>query len=106
MEILTVAIKSFSHKGLKNLYYNDDRSGVDSNHATKLIDMMDYIDSSHHPHDLKAIYNNKFSEKKGSAKGVYSIEINGNWRLTFQIESEGAIFLDYADYHGKQIKSR
>jgi len=101
-----LAIKGISHKGLKNLYYKDDHSGVSSDHVIKLTDMMDFIDASHHPQDIKAVYKNKFTEKKGSAKGVYSIEVSGNWRLTFQIESEGAVFLDYVDYHGKQIKSR
>ena len=52
------------------------------------------------------MYRSQFSEKKGSGQGVYSIEVNGNWRITFQIEEDGAIFLDYADYHGKQIKAR
>jgi len=101
-----LAIKGFSHKGLKKLFYKDDTSGVNSNHAIKLKYMLDAIDSSHHPHDLKSIYQDKFSEKKGSGEGVYSIEVNGNWRVTFQIVDDGAVFLDYRDYHGKQIKAR
>ena len=101
-----MAIKNFSHKGLKKLFVSDDRSGVNPKHANKLLNVMDAIDSSHHPQDLKAIYSGKFAEKKGSGKGVYSIEINGNWRVTFQIEDDGAILLDYVDYHGKQIKAK
>ena len=38
--------------------------------------------------------------------GVFSIEVNGNWRLTFEIEDDGAVLLDYRDYHGKQIKAK
>lgn len=101
-----MAIKGFSHKGLKNFFYNGDESGIDSNHLGKIEVMLDYIDASHNPADIKAIYKEKFEEKKGSAKGVYSIKINGNWRITFQISDDGAIFLDYRDYHGKQIKAR
>ena len=100
-----LAIKNFRHKGLKNLYYGDKKSGISSNHVTKVGYVLDALESSHHPRDLKAIYQKKFSEKKGSGEGVYSIEINGNWRITFQIESEGAILLDYIDYHGKNIKA-
>ena len=58
-------------------------------------------DASHHPIDLKAVYRDQFSEKKSSGEGVYSVKVNGNWRITFQIEDDGATFLDYADYHGK-----
>jgi len=101
-----LAIKGFSHKGLKKYYFQEDTSGIDTNHAEKIGYILDAVDSSHHPQDLKAIYKNKFAEKKGSGKGVYSIEVNGNWRITFQIEDDGAIFLDYVDYHGKMIKAR
>jgi len=101
-----LAIKSFSHKKLKQFYFNDDASGLNPNHLKALSFALDAIDSSHHPKDLKGIYSHKFSEKKGSGEGVYSIEINGNWRLTFQIDDDGAILLDYVDYHGKQIKAR
>ncbi len=101
-----MAIKGFSHKGLKKYYYNEDTRGININHAEKIGYILDAVSSSHHPKDLKAIYQDKFSEKKGSGKGVYSIEVNGNWRITFQIEDDGAVFLDYVDYHGKRIKSR
>lgn len=101
-----MAIKNFRHKGLKNLFYDDNKSGLNPNHITKITYALDAIDSSHHPKDLKGIYQSKFTEKKGSGEGVYSIEINGNWRITFQIESDGAVLLDYIDYHGKNIKAR
>lgn len=101
-----MAIKNFKHKGLKKFFYNDDKSGLNPKHVTKLGFALDAIDASHHPKDLKALYLAKFSEKKGSGKGVYSIEINGNWRLTFQVDEDGAILLDYVDYHGKQIRAR
>ena len=101
-----MAIKSFAHKGLKQFFYHGNESGLNSNHIDSIGYILDAVDSSHHPSDLKAIYKDKFSEKKGAGKGVYSIKVNGNWRITFQIQDEGAVFLDYLDYHGKQIKAR
>ena len=56
------------------------------------------------PKDLKAVFSS-LEQKKGSGEGVYSIQVNGNWRVTFQIEDDGAILVDYCDYHGKQIKA-
>lgn len=106
MEGYTLAIKSFTHKGLKLFFYEGNKSGLNANHLTSIEYILDAVDSSHHPKDIKAIYGDKFSEKKGSGKGVYSIKVNGNWRITFQIQDEGAVFLDYIDYHGKQIKAR
>ena len=101
-----MAIKSFTHKGLKQFFYEGNESGLNSNHIISIGLILDAVNASHHPSDLKAIYRQKFSEKKGSGKGVYSIEVNGNWRVTFQIKDDGAVFLDYLDYHGKNIKAR
>lgn len=101
-----LAIKNFTHKGLKKFFVKGDTSGLNPNHIDVVGYILDAIDSSHHPADLKAIYQRKFSEKSGSGKGVYSIEVNGNWRITFQIDSDGATLLDYRDYHGKNIKAK
>lgn len=101
-----MAIKHFFHKGLEKFHYNGDESGIDSNHARKLERILDAVEASHHPHDLKAVFLHRFSEKKGAGKGVYSVKVNGNWRVTFEVSDDGATFLDYCDYHGKQIKSR
>jgi proteic killer suppression protein len=55
---------------------------------------------------MKALYGHKFREKTGSGEGVYSLDVSGNWRVTFEIEDDGAVLLDYRDYHGKQIKAK
>jgi proteic killer suppression protein len=101
-----LAIKNFKHKGLKKFFYEDDTSKLNPNHIEALGYILDAIDSSHHPADLKALYPHKFGEKVGSGKGVYSIKVNGPYRVTFQIESDGAILLDYLNYHGKTIKAK
>ncbi len=36
---------------------------------------------------------------KGQQKGRWSIEVNGNWRLTFEFEDGNAYVVDYEDYH-------
>lgn len=101
-----MAIKSFAHKGLKNLFFNGDSSGVQPIHADKLGRMMDAIKASHNPRDLKAIFRHRFREKVGAGAGVYSLDVSGNWRMTFEIENDGAVLVDYRDYHGKQIKAK
>jgi proteic killer suppression protein len=32
-------------------------------------------------------------------KGVWSVKVSGNWRITFMFEGEDAILVDYKDYH-------
>lgn len=36
---------------------------------------------------------------RGELLGHWSIKVNGNWRVTFAFEGEGAILVDYQDYH-------
>lgn len=101
-----MAIKSFKNKELEGFFYYDERKGLKTEHIARLGMILDAINSSHHPVDLKALYGHKFAQKKGAGKGVYSIVVNGNYRVTFQIKDDGAVLLDYLDYHGKNIKAQ
>ena len=40
-----------------------------------------------------------FNELKGKRKGVYSVTVSGNWRITFKFDGESAIEVDLEDYH-------
>ena len=98
-----MAIKSFKSKALKK-FWQGDVSKVKADHVDKIKDILSVMHASHHPKDLKAVFPS-FEEKKGSGAGVFSIQVNGNWRMTFQIETDGAILVDYLDYHGKSIRA-
>lgn len=100
-----MAIKSFKSKALKLFWMNDDASKVKQSHIDSISDILTAIEASHAPRDLKQSFSS-FEEKKGGGIGTYTIKVNGNWRITFQIESEGAILIDYRDYHGKKIKTK
>lgn len=36
---------------------------------------------------------------KGDRKGIWSISVSGNWRLTFEFTDGSAYIIDYEDYH-------
>ncbi len=36
---------------------------------------------------------------KGELAGLWSVKVNGNWRLTYGFEGEDAVLVDYQDYH-------
>jgi proteic killer suppression protein len=40
-----------------------------------------------------------FHELGGDRKGVYSVRVTQNWRITFEWDGEDAIRVDYEDYH-------
>ncbi len=41
----------------------------------------------------------KLHPLKGSRKGIWSISVNGNWRLTFEFKDSNVYILNYEDYH-------
>jgi len=41
----------------------------------------------------------KLHPLKGNRKNIWSIEVSGNWRVTFQFKDSNAYILNYEDYH-------
>ncbi len=38
-------------------------------------------------------------ELKGRRKGIWSVRVSGNWRVTFRFKGRDAEIADYEDYH-------
>ena len=49
--------------------------------------------------DLPGYKLHELHELKGNKKGIWSITVNGNWRITFQFENGDAYIVNYEDYH-------
>lgn len=42
---------------------------------------------------------NFVGEAKGDLEGYYSIRVNSQWRIIFKWTHEGAVDVDFIDYH-------
>ena len=51
------------------------------------------------PDKLRAFPLWKAHQLTGDRKGVWSLHVTRNWRLTFQIENSEIVDVDYEDYH-------
>lgn len=91
-------IKSFKHKDLQKLFVHDDRSKINPNHILKIIRILDRLDASVSPQDMN-MPGYKLHELTGKQKGIWTVWISGNWRITFQFDGNYAINVDYLDYH-------
>ncbi len=91
-------IKSFKHKGLEKFYHQNDKSGINPQHAPKLSRILDRLDSAVNPQDMNLPGYN-LHELKGKDKGTWSVWVTGNWRVTFRFEGVDALQIDYLDYH-------
>ncbi len=91
-------IKSFKHKGLKQYYETGSTRGIQNSHANRLRMQLAALDTALDINDLD-IPGYQLHPLKGNRKGVWSISVNGNWRLTFEFADGNAYVLDYEDYH-------
>jgi len=41
----------------------------------------------------------KLHELGGRRKGIWSVWVSGNWRITFCFKDKDAVVVDYEDYH-------
>lgn len=91
-------IKSFKHKGLKKYFETGSTSGIQSKHEKKLRMQLTAIDTAQTIEDLN-LPGFKLHPLKGNRDGIWSITVNGNWRITFEFINGNAFILNYEDYH-------
>lgn len=91
-------IKSFKHKGLEKFYETGSTRGIQANHAGKLRMQLAALDTARTIEDLD-IPGYRLHELKGSRKGIWSITVNANWRITFEFTDGNVYIVNYEDYH-------
>jgi len=94
-----VKIKNFVHKGLKRLYMEDSARGLPPDAVDKLRAMLTFLQDMRDPEKLRAFPLWKAHLLAGGRKGVWSLHVTRNWRLTFRIEDDEILDIDYEDYH-------
>jgi proteic killer suppression protein len=91
-------IREFKHKGLESFFHSGNARGIRPEHADKVARILDRLDASTGPMDMN-LPGFKLHRLKGKEKEIYSVWVNGNWRITFKFVKEDAYVVDYRDYH-------
>ena len=91
-------IKSFKHKGLEKFYSSGSAKGIQAKHAKRLRMQLAALDTAHLVEDLD-IPGYRLHQLKGSLKGLWSITVNANWRITFEFTDGNVYIVNYEDYH-------
>ncbi|MEZ5435197.1 MAG: type II toxin-antitoxin system RelE/ParE family toxin [Pseudomonadales bacterium] len=91
-------IRSFKHKGLQQFFESGIARGIQAAHAKKLRMQLAAIDTAFVIGDLD-IPGYRLHQLKGNKKDVWSITVNGNWRITFEFNEGHAYIVNYEDYH-------
>lgn len=91
-------IQSFKHKGLEQFFKTGRKSGIQPNHIKRLKLILGRLNASSSPEDmnLPGLFLHSLS---GERADIWSVRVNGNWRVTFRFSGEHAEVVNYEDYH-------
>ena len=91
-------IKSFLHKGLEKFYRTGSKAGIQAKHSKRLRLILAQLNQATTIRDLDIPFLN-LHQLKGARKGMWSITVQANWRITFQFKEGDAEIVNYEDYH-------
>lgn len=74
------------------------RSGINPDHAVKLRLVLGRLDAATQVQEMN-FHGSRLHRLKGDKKDLWSVTINGNWRMTFEFKDGDAYLVDYLDYH-------
>ncbi|MBA6341678.1 type II toxin-antitoxin system RelE/ParE family toxin [Colwellia sp. MB02u-10] len=86
------------NKGLNKYVQTGSNSDIQAQHERKLRMQLAAIDTAQEIDDIN-LPSFKLHPLKGSRDGIWSITVNGNWRITFEFIDGNAFILNYEDYH-------
>jgi proteic killer suppression protein len=91
-------IESIRHKGLRQLFENDNPKGVSAEHVRKIRQILAAL---HAAQSIDAMRLPTFGlhALKGDLKGYWAVTVRANWRVIFRFEEGRALDLDLVDYH-------
>lgn len=91
-------IRRIRHRGLRRLYEDDNRRGLDARHVERIMRVLAYLDRASEPRELD-LPGWRLHPLKGELAGYWSITVTANWRLVFRFENGDVTDVDYVDYH-------
>ncbi len=91
-------IITFNHKGLEGFFTKESYKAIPAQYSVRIERILDRLDAIVVPDDMN-LPGYKFHELKGRRKGVYSVSVSGNWRITFRFDGDNVIEVDLEDYH-------
>jgi len=89
------------HKGLRQLYAEDDPKGLSKDLVDKLRKLLFAIETAHEIDQIGHFPGWRLHALKGDLRGFWSLTVSGNWRLIFRYDepSNTVSDVDLIDYH-------
>lgn len=91
-------ITSFRHRGLRRLYEQGDQSGIGANIRNRVERILLVLDQAESLEEMN-LPGYRLHQLAGDRKGLWSVRVTGNWRITFGFVDGEVIDVDLEDYH-------
>jgi proteic killer suppression protein len=92
-------IRTFTHAGLRRLYVADQAKGLPADAVDELRKMLAFLQDMGDVGELRGLPAWRAHRLGGHRKDTWSLHVTRSWRLTFRIENEELIEVNYEDYH-------
>lgn len=94
-------IRNVLHRGLRRFIEDDIAAAIQPAVVPKLRRILSFLQDMEREEELRTIPSWNAHRLVGDRKGVWSLSVTKNWRMTFRIDSEEneIVDLDYEDYH-------
>ena len=91
-------IKSFIHKGLEKFYRTGSKAVIQAQHSERLRLILARLNQAKTIRDMDIPFL-RLHELKGDKKGIWSLTVQANWRITFRFHDGDVEIVNYEDYH-------
>ncbi|MYM80453.1 Killer protein [Duganella sp. FT50W] len=91
-------IVSFRHQGLRKYFETGTLAGIQPHHESHLKYLLAALDSAELVEHIDRP-GRHFHQLKGTKPQRWAVNVNANWRLTFEFKQGKAYAVDYQDYH-------
>lgn len=91
-------IENFRHKGLAQLFKDDDRRKLPADQIDKIGRILARLNEAMTIQDM-GLPGYRLHPLKGELASFWSVSVSGNWRIIFRFENGSAYDVDLVDYH-------
>lgn len=91
-------IESFKHKGLRQLFEDDNPRGINAEHVRKIKQILAVLDAAEAIEALQ-LPTFRLHPLKGDLRGFWAVTVRANWRIIFRFEDGRVFDVDLVDYH-------
>jgi len=91
-------IKSFSHKGLEDFFYDGTKKGIQPKQAERLEEILDRLNQAKEIRDM-AYPGSNLHLLLPKQERRWAVKVSGNWRISFVFKDSHAYEVNCEDYH-------